>query len=181
MPVIQLNQQVKDMLDVKVREYKVTNGHNRGRELVKNLSRQKMIDYAIQLLEWMDTHLGDPRVDSILTEFEYKTKVRPVGRPSDLANTVSKLGSMVMQECVNRARAAGLDPQDDQVIYEIYSNLKMIHGGRIKPNKLLNAKKNKQRMEELRKDSSIVTLQDETNRIKKGLAPDGTKMKNDWS
>lgn len=180
MPIMQINQQVHDMLEKKVKEYKLTNGHNRP-EMNKGLSKHKIVDYAVQMLEWVDTHLDDPTAVSILEKFKYESQVRMPGRPSSVTTTVSRIGSMVMQECVKRAQAAGLDPMDDTVIFNIYSNLKLMHGGRVRPNKLKNAQENKQRIEQLRRDPNIVTLEDETKRIKAGKNRDGTTAENDWS
>jgi hypothetical protein len=67
----------------------------------------RIIEYAIQLIGWIDTNPDDDAVKSILERFKYQTKIRQPGRPKGV-DKLDDISSMNVQVATYRLRTKGV-------------------------------------------------------------------------
>jgi hypothetical protein len=89
-------------------------------------SNPRVIEYAIQLLNWIDDHRDDADVSSIIGRFEYKSEVQPPGRPASVSTDFDKITPLQMDIMKKQLNAAGFDNPTDEQYVEVWKNAKML-------------------------------------------------------
>lgn len=135
--------------------------------LGKHSSMPRVIDYAIQILNWIDANRGDEAVESVMSRFVYTPSLRKIGRPSTLRGALNRIKPKQMAIIKNMLGVQGItDPSDEQIL-DVYNTAKMmgqpIGGDRRKANREAKSK-----MVESKVDENLSKLDEETRRKTNG-------------
>ena len=133
-------------------------------------SNPRVIEYAIQLLCWIDDNRDDEAVTSIIDRFEYKTEVHAPGRPASISTDFDKITPLQMDIMKKQLAAAGIDHPTDEQYVEVWKNAKQM-GHPIGGDRKKASKQRKQKTREVVRDTELKKLDDETRKFIKGKQP----------
>jgi hypothetical protein len=132
--------------------------------LGKWVSKPRVVEYAVQILCWLDDNKDDDAVKSILARFEYKTGIASIGRPRTLRDKLNKIKPKAMQIILDRFRAQGVDQPTDEQILEMWTEAKE-RGDPIGGNMQKAATDRKKKLRSVVGNKDLRRLDDETRKL----------------
>lgn len=127
-------------------------------------SKGKVVEYAIQLLFWMENHGDDPNVLGILSRFQYKSNIKRPGRPYSTVKTLNEINFQAMQNLVMMFKGMGIESPTDEQLIEAYNNAKLL-GEPIGKKPKIAAEQARKKKEEIKSDPTLKTLDEATKPI----------------
>jgi hypothetical protein len=128
----------------------------------KYASLQKVVEYAVELLNWMDRNQEDEHVQSIMMRFEMKSRVNKPGKPHSKTKRVNAIPNPEMDKIMNHFRAQGIySPSTDQIL-EVWDTEGFKE---VRENHYKSKRENTEKMNDARTDPSVAKLDEVTRKI----------------
>lgn len=150
------------------------------------ISNGRVLECALALLDWVEElrikensePTGITFADAI-NQFSFKSTIAPPGRPATFGAVMKTIGVTKMQMVISILAGEGIiGPTDEQIVAKV-RQLQL--EGKLEPSHRKGKKERARKMAEIRNDSSVKKLDEETFRLKRKTEPMENHDGNDTS
>src|SRR5690349_6950993 len=129
-----------------------------------NVTYGRMVECSIELFDWIQDRLATGQFPDLMSgvyDFKYLTRINKSGRPSNYDNLIKKLGHRMVQRCVYELAGKGIiGPSAEQIV----EHARMLN--REIPFKEEVREAERERMQNLKDDPEVISLDDATKKIR---------------